>query len=445
MLSREMLTLLLICLQGSATATSQVHINADGSMAEARRMMRVEDTSLQQDERASGQRLAAINSHGAVAETEATEADHAQSGISSFVECSVEGGTCECDGVVLYGRGTSNWKELRAEGSVLCTAALFDTIPAPEGEVNVCRCYSLHWCAENNVDKLNSDGAHRRRNAHGIPGRNLHQRRRWCGWGPRDCAWSSWSKWSDCSGGKQCAETGISRRTREVEMEADNGGGCKKESTSEETQCHWVGCKDKNSTDGKDGNDGNAEVAADEATTTEQRQRQKRMASARAKLNKSLAEAESAVAKSADLVEATAAAAGAAADLASEARSKVLSAARAETGLTPTRLGRIAAEEFLPVVRTVSSEVRAKVVSLAGEVILIGMGKSDVEDLETPQVVSAAASKIADALGLLAPTTSAFHGEPDGLQVFGADIKTSTVAPIQIFPKDLADEQSLQG
>ena len=311
-----------------------------------------------------------------------------------------------------YGRPTSNWEELRADGSVPCTAAMFDSIPAPEGELNVCRCYSLHWCGENNVDKLVSDAASRRRNSFGVPGRNLHQRRRWCGWGARDCAWSSWSKWSECSGGKQCAEEGVSQRNRQQETEPENGGVCQPESTSEETKCHWVGCQKGQSQSSK--------------------------------MSKPFAskEAEGVLAKSGEAVKKAAEAAGVSLDLASKAKSKFLTTARAEVGsLTPKRLGRIAAEEFLPAVRTAiaSSDVRANVVSLAGEVILLG-----VQD-ESPQmahVVDVMASEIADALGLPSMKTSTSAPE-SGVQVFGSAGSTTTVPTIAIFPKDGSD--SLQG
>ena len=167
-----MLTVLFILFPVSTAATVYAHVDADGSVAEARRMMRVDDTSLRQE--TSKQHLASISSHRTSA-MEARVAENAHVEISSFVECSEEGGTCQCDGVVLYGRPGSDWKEQRAEGAVLCTAAMFDATPAPDGQQNVCRCYSMHWCGENNVDNLDSDSAHRRRNGFGIPGRNLHQ------------------------------------------------------------------------------------------------------------------------------------------------------------------------------------------------------------------------------------------------------------------------------
>ena len=421
--------LLLICSSRPSAAAVYAHVDADGSITEARRMMRVEEAS--QREGMSDRHLASVGLHRT--DTGAKDADSAYVQTSNFVECSVEGGTCACDGVVLYGRGASNWRELRAEGSVLCTAAMFDTTPAPEGELNACRCYSMHWCGENNVDNLVSDSAHRRRNAFGIPGRNLHQRRRWCGWGSRDCTWSSWSKWSDCSGGKQCAETGVSQRSRKVETEAANGGTCTQLNTSEETKCHWVGCKAKGPKDPKGANSSDDGDAA----------REKKRIAARSKINSSLTseKAEAIAVQSADRVRATAEAAGVAADLATKARSAVLATARAEIkALTPARLGRIAAEAFLPAVKTVSSdssELRASVVSLAGEVILLGIG-SGIGGDELPDV-DALASEIADALGLLAPTSAPkpeTPEKPDGVQVFGSATKTTTVAAIPIFPKE---------
>ena len=219
-------------------------------------------------------------------------------------------------------------------------------------------------------------------------------------------------------------------------MEAANGGDCKKESTSEETQCYWVGCAGKAANSTADGQESStAHGQESDKDSKEVAERQKRISAARSRMRKSLAseQAESAAERAAHLVAATAKSAGVAEDVASEAGSKVLVTARAEAkGLSPVRLGRIAAEEFLQAIKTVSSEVRAHVVSLAGQVILICMSELE-EDLETSKVVEAMASDIADALGLIEPTTS---GSADAgyVQLFGST-QITTAAPIPIFPK----------
>lgn len=158
------------------------------------------------------------------------------------VECAREAGNCTCDGVVLYGREGS-WQQLRVESSVLCTASLFDSTPAPAGQSNLCRCFPLTWCQKNNVDGFRLDTAHRRRNLLGTAGINLHQRRRWCGWGPRDCSWSDWSSWSECQGGTECDESGSSERKRHKETMAENGGKCQDLPSSETKKCNWSGCQ----------------------------------------------------------------------------------------------------------------------------------------------------------------------------------------------------------
>ena len=96
-----MLNVLLICLPSFSAAAVYAHVGADGSIAEAPRMMRLEETSLQQGE-ASKEHLVSIGSHGSRADMETKLADDARAGVGSFVECSVEGGTCKCDGVVMY-------------------------------------------------------------------------------------------------------------------------------------------------------------------------------------------------------------------------------------------------------------------------------------------------------------------------------------------------------
>ncbi|CAK9087968.1 unnamed protein product [Durusdinium trenchii] len=217
---------------GFANAYS-AEVHADGRID---RLMRVEDNQEEQ--------LATVKSHKSTVDDEVFN-DGEKNSLNSFFECAKEGGNCTCeDGVVLYGRPSLGaWQELRVQGSVLCTASLFDSSVAPAGETNICRCYSLSWCRSNNENHFINDLSHRRRNNLGTPGKNLHQRRRWCGWGPRDCTWSMWSKWSECRGGEECTETGVSERTRHKESEAANGGSCKDEPTSDIKQCSWVGCK----------------------------------------------------------------------------------------------------------------------------------------------------------------------------------------------------------
>lgn len=168
--------------------------------------------------------------------------DRAGTADPDSVECAREAGNCTCDGVVLYGREGA-WQQLRVEGSVLCTASLFDSTPAPAGQSNLCRCFPLTWCQKNNVDGFRLDTAHRRRKNLGTAGINLHQRRRWCGWGPRDCSWSDWSSWSECEGGTGCDESGSSQRKRRKETMAENGGKCQDLPSAETKKCNWSGCQ----------------------------------------------------------------------------------------------------------------------------------------------------------------------------------------------------------
>eukprot|EP00913_Durusdinium_trenchii_P023690 g22253.t1 len=220
---------------GFANAYS-AEVHADGRID---RLMRVEDNQ-EDNSRLPCEQLATVKSHKSTVDDEVFN-DGEKNSLNSFFECAKEGGNCTCeDGVVLYGRPSLGaWQELRVQGSVLCTASLFDSSVAPAGETNICRCYSLSWCRSNNENHFINDLSHRRRNNLGTPGKNLHQRRRWCGWGPRDCTWSM----SECRGGEECTETGVSERTRHKESEAANGGSCKDEPTSDIKQCSWVGCK----------------------------------------------------------------------------------------------------------------------------------------------------------------------------------------------------------
>lgn len=214
--------ILALLASGRLAAAFHAEVRADGSI----------DRLLRADDHGSHLRQS-------LEDREAKEADP-----DSFVECAREDGNCTCDGVVLYGRASEGaWQQLRVESSVLCTASLFDSTPAPAGQSNLCRCFPLTWCQKNNVDGFRFDTAHRRRNSLGTAGINLHQRRRWCGWGPRDCTWSDWSSWSDCQGGTECDESGSSERKRHKETMAENGGKCQDLPSSETKKCNWSGCQ----------------------------------------------------------------------------------------------------------------------------------------------------------------------------------------------------------
>jgi len=147
-------------------------------------------------------------------------------------ECAADNESCTCsNGVVMYGqKNREKWAVLRVDGAVNCSSLIFSDV-AP-GEQKVCRCYSLSWCT-NSSDQgqyqvsngFKLDPAHRRRNPYGTKGINLYQRRRWCGYGPRDCQWSGWADWGACS--SDCAQGGGTQlRVRTKEAEAQNGGSC---------------------------------------------------------------------------------------------------------------------------------------------------------------------------------------------------------------------------
>lgn len=137
--------------------------------------------------------------------------------------CAKQGDNCTCDGIVGYGSGKKRVFE-RITGVVECVGANFAEEPGTLG--NDCLCYNLVWCKNGNGSV--TDAAHRRRTHVGVKGEQTYQRRRWCGWGPRDCQWDTWGSWSDCTG--KCG-TGEQKRLRQQKSPAVNGGHCKDEST----------------------------------------------------------------------------------------------------------------------------------------------------------------------------------------------------------------------
>jgi len=139
--------------------------------------------------------------------------------------CGKYGDRCHCDGVIAFGHGTS-WTSLRTEGTVACTRETFAVDGPGDQRDSVCYCYSLAWCAENKPrGNWMPDSWHRRRDNTGRPGRDSHQRRRWCGWGPRDCLWTPWGDWGACSvpAGERIGEQ---VRTRAQQTTEANGGLC---------------------------------------------------------------------------------------------------------------------------------------------------------------------------------------------------------------------------
>lgn len=135
--------------------------------------------------------------------------------------CSMEGGNCTCEGAVSYGVG-DNRTFLRVNGTLPCTAFAFGATPAAG---NDCVCYDFKWClADMERDRsLVMDLPHRRRMNLGRKGSQLHQRRRWCGFGPRDCLWGDWGSWGACSG--TCSPA-TRTRVRSQTLAAANGGDC---------------------------------------------------------------------------------------------------------------------------------------------------------------------------------------------------------------------------
>jgi len=150
--------------------------------------------------------------------------------------CGHEGGTCNCNGVAFF--GTPDGDGVRVEGSIKCSSAeLGGTKRAATGKTP-CLCYTLKWCTDNNEFKQVMDAGHRRRSIVDAQGINLHQRRRWCGWGPRNCVWDTWGRWTSCS---VTCDTGKKTRTRTRVLEAANGGVCQGES-SDSVTCYMPTC-----------------------------------------------------------------------------------------------------------------------------------------------------------------------------------------------------------
>jgi len=171
---------------------------------------------------------------------------------TSYVQCATYKTSCACNGVVLFGRNRHNtWSSLRANGTVMCHEQSFGEVGALGNET--CRCYDMSWCSENTPKdgaEWNSDPAHRRRDNAALQGLNMHQRRRWCGWGPRDCLWSEWTPYGACS---QTCGAGFKKRRRFQELTQANGGTCV--GWSEENQtCNLASCPsspaEANSTNG---------------------------------------------------------------------------------------------------------------------------------------------------------------------------------------------------
>jgi len=136
--------------------------------------------------------------------------------------CAMEGRNCTCEGVVGYGHGH---KQLfrRTSGVVPCMGPFFGK---EEGSPEYgCVCYSMEWCAakvRGDRTKI-MDQPHRRRSTSDRLGQGMHQRRRWCGFGPRNCAWGEWRSWGACSA--TCGQ-GTRKRTRSQTRGPENGGSC---------------------------------------------------------------------------------------------------------------------------------------------------------------------------------------------------------------------------
>jgi len=400
-------------------ASIQAQVAADGSVSEAH------DGKISMKHH-----LATIGMHE---NKDDVHAD-ADAELGSFVDCAAEGGECLCDGVVLFGVSGSD-----ADWRVLCAAASFGASPSSD-IAKVCRCYSLKWCQENNVEGLSSDNGHRRRSTGGTLGRNLHQRRRWCGWGPRDCTWSSWSTWSECTGGKTCEEAGVSQRSRHIETDQANGGSCPNQTTSERTSCQWVGCKDATSSASDVVKAGSEKPQAEQKEEMDEHVQRITMTMSAANRSLTAEQARTAAERSAEIVAHYAEAAGVTEEAVSKAVSNVKMRASLEEKLTPDQLGRIAANEFLKVVIDLDVfSVQDYIVSVAGGAILAGLGNA--LDVATTQVVDAMASKIADDLGF--PKSANIV---QGAAFSGSGASTTDTGVIAIFPKALAQaSQNLEG
>jgi len=127
---------------------------------------------------------------------------------------------------------TSNGSSFEVSGTDLSVggASLMESADPADGIV--CRCYSINWCkAQPNAVTKRHDRMHRRRTTSGSVGTGFHQRRRWCGWGARDCIWDEWSEWTQCS---MACGGGTRSRHRAMKQSFENGGKCP--GASEETE-----------------------------------------------------------------------------------------------------------------------------------------------------------------------------------------------------------------
>lgn len=140
-----------------------------------------------------------------------------------FSDCGNYGQVCDCAGVALFGSGT-DWISLRSSGTIMCDSATFGDSSGDKSKT--CRCYDTKWCDANKPSdglEYKTDSAHRRRSEKGMQGVDGYQRRRWCGWGPRDCLWGDWSEYGSCTA--SCGG-GTTTRTRAPSELQANGGSC---------------------------------------------------------------------------------------------------------------------------------------------------------------------------------------------------------------------------
>lgn len=150
--------------------------------------------------------------------------------------CAYEGETCTCHGVAFF--GTPDGEGVRADGSIVCSAAAMGGGKSAATGKTPCLCYTLKWCTDNKEFKQVEDTSHRRRSILDTQGRDDHQRRRWCGWGIRNCVWAAWDRWGSCS--VTCG-TGTKTRKRSIASAAANGGSCN-EKSEESVTCYTPAC-----------------------------------------------------------------------------------------------------------------------------------------------------------------------------------------------------------